>query len=70
MVQNEPKRLPITGFMRVSQILEFVPVSRSCWWNGVKEGRFPKPIKLSPKVTVWRAADIAALTGDAPAPKR
>lgn len=38
-----------------------IPVGRSTWWEGVKKGRFPKPIKLSPRVTVWRAEDIAKL---------
>ena len=50
--------IPLTGLMRVNQVLQFVPVSRSCWWAGVKVGRFPQPIKLSLRVTAWRAADI------------
>ena len=37
-----------------------IPVKKSCWWKGVKEGRFPKPIKLSPRVTVWKETDIYA----------
>jgi predicted DNA-binding transcriptional regulator AlpA len=27
----------------------------------VKSGRYPKPMKLSERVTVWRAADIRQL---------
>jgi prophage regulatory protein len=50
--------LPQTGLLRVKQVLRFVPVSRSNWWAGVKAGRFPKPFKLSERVTVWRVADI------------
>ena len=38
----------------------FVPVSKSTWWRGVREERFPKPQKLSAKVTVWRGADLLA----------
>lgn len=53
--------LPQTGLLRVKQVLKFVPVSRSSWWAGVKAGRFPKPMKLSERVTVWRAADIRDL---------
>lgn len=48
------------GFLRLPQVLERIPISRSGWWQGVKEGRFPQPVKLSPRVTVWRAADIQA----------
>ncbi|HEX2552503.1 MAG TPA: AlpA family phage regulatory protein [Microvirga sp.] len=35
-----------------------IPVCKSTWWAGVKSGRFPKPIKLGPRITVWRAEDI------------
>jgi predicted DNA-binding transcriptional regulator AlpA len=35
-----------------------IPVKKSCWWQGVKDGRFPQPLRLSPKVTVWRDIDI------------
>ena len=57
---------PLAGFVRLSQIIgdqktgtaPIIPVSRSTWWAGVKTGIFPKPIKLSPGVTVWRVEDI------------
>jgi predicted DNA-binding transcriptional regulator AlpA len=38
-----------------------IPVSRSTWWAGVRSGRFPKPIKLGPRITAWREADIRQL---------
>lgn len=38
-----------------------IPVKKTCWWDGVKAGRFPKPVKLGPRVTVWRVEDIRAL---------
>lgn len=53
--------LPRTGFLRLPQVLRHIPVSRSSWWSGVKEGRYPQPLKLSPGVTVWRAEDVHAL---------
>ena len=58
---------PHTGFVRLSSILAPagpIPVSKSTWWAGVKEGRFPKPQKLGPRTTVWRAEDIRALFED------
>ena len=43
-----------------------IPVKKSCWWDGVKTGRFPKPVKLGPgRVTVWRVEDIRALIASA-----
>jgi prophage regulatory protein len=49
------------ALLRVRHVLQRVPISRSAWWLGVKQGRFPAGIKLSPRVTVWRETDIDAL---------
>ena len=56
--------LPETGFVRLSSILAPqgpIPVSKSTWWAGIKIGRFPRPMKLGPRTTVWRVEDIRAL---------
>ena len=42
-----------------------IPVSKSTWWAGVRSGRFPQPVKLGPRITVWREEDIRALIEDA-----
>jgi prophage regulatory protein len=55
---------PRHGFLRLKQIIAPhgpIPVSRSTWWAGVKSGRFPKPVKLGPRITAWREDDIDAL---------
>jgi predicted DNA-binding transcriptional regulator AlpA len=57
----ELNNLPETGLLRIKQVLKFVPVSRSSWWQGVKSGRYPKPFKLSERTTVWKSQDIRAL---------
>ncbi len=49
------------SLLRVPNIIERMGVSRSYWWQGVKDGKFPQGIKLSARVTVWRASDIDAL---------
>ena len=51
----QPKRL-----LRINQVLALVLVGRSAWWEGCRTGRYPKPVKLGPRTTVWRAEDIAA----------
>ena len=53
--------IPTTGFLRLPQVLNFVPISKSAGWEGCKTGRFPKPVKLGPRTTAWKAEDIAAL---------
>ena len=47
-----------TGFLRIKEVLALIPVGRSTWWAGVKDGRYPKPIKLGPRTTVWRVEDL------------
>lgn len=46
---------------RLPTVLAHVPVSRSHWWAGVAEGRYPAPVKLSKRCVAWRSADIRAL---------
>lgn len=68
--------LPETGFVRLPSIIgdaktdppipAIIPVSKSTWWAGVKSGRFPKPIKLGPRITVWRVEDIRDLIHQSP----
>jgi len=53
--------LPLTGFVRIPIILHFIPVSEATWWRGVKEGRFPSPVKLGPRTTAWRVEEIRNL---------
>lgn len=49
------------SFLRLRQVLEIIPVSKSTWWAGVREGRFPKPIKLTERTSAWLRSDIEAL---------
>jgi len=68
--------LPETGYIRLSQIVgnpksnppipAIFPVSPATWWNGVKKGRYPKPVKLGPRITAWRIEDIRALIETGP----
>jgi prophage regulatory protein len=50
--------IPETGFLRLSQVLSFIPLGKTTWWEGVRSGRFPKPVKLTPRCTGWRVEDI------------
>jgi len=52
--------LPDEGFVRLPQVLEVYPVSKSTWWAGIGT-RFPEPIKLGPRTTVCRVEYIRKL---------
>ena len=60
-MSQQQSSIPTYGFLRLPQILEIFPVGKSSWWEGCRTGRYPKPVKLGPRTTVWRAEDIAAL---------
>src|SRR5258706_14615524 len=56
---------PKTGLVRLHDILAPtgpLPISRSSWWAGVASGRYPKPVKLGPRITAWR---VTTVTGNA-----
>jgi predicted DNA-binding transcriptional regulator AlpA len=57
-----PQEIPKTGLLRLPQVLMVIPVSASTWWSGIKKGIFPKPVKLSARVTCWQAEKVWALT--------
>ena len=48
------------SLLRLPQVLKIIPISKSAWWQGCKDGRYPEPIKLGPRTTVWKASDISA----------
>lgn len=41
-----------------------VPISRSGFLSGVRAGRFPAPVKLSPRVSVWSGLAIQQLVDE------
>ena len=49
------------GFCRLSTVLELMPIGKSTWWEGVKDGRFPKGVKLGKNTTAWRNEEIRKL---------
>ena len=53
--------LPEKGFVRLPTILQMIPVSKSTWWAKVKTGEYPQPVKLTDKITAWKAEDIHIL---------
>lgn len=55
------QKIPEAGFLRLPQVLAVYPVSKSTWWEGVRRGRYPAPVKIGARCSAWRAEDIRAL---------
>ena len=41
--------LPEIGFVRIRTVLQIIPVSRSSWYLGIQQNKYPKPVKLGPR---------------------
>lgn len=47
--------------LRLHQVLDLIPISKSAWWAGIKTGKYPPGRKLSERTTVWLSSDIQRL---------
>lgn len=44
--------------IRLKQVLELLPISKSTWWDGIKKGIYPKPIKIGARISCWRLGEV------------
>ena len=65
-------KLPEIGYLRLPHIIgnpkanppipAIIPVGKSTWWEGVRTGRYPQPVRtLGRRITAWRVEDIRRL---------
>lgn len=48
----------MSKFLRINQVCEQTGLKRSTVYLWISENRFPKPLKLSERITVWKEIDI------------
>jgi len=60
-MQTDTQTTQLIGFYRLPTVLTKIPVSRSAWWQGIKDGRYPAGIKIAPRTTAWLQSDIEDL---------
>lgn len=53
--------IPLSGFMRIKDVLKLIPISRATWLEGVRSGLYPEAIHPSPGTSAWRVDDIQIL---------
>lgn len=59
--QSNNDGLPAGGYVRLSELIpDPIPMSSATIWRAVKAGKFPKPVKLSQRITAWHVADVRA----------
>jgi prophage regulatory protein len=67
--QTNFNSLPETGFCKLWQIVgdkkrnipAVLPISRSTFLSRVKDGIYPRPIRLGARAVAWRVEDIRSL---------
>ena len=55
-----PTASPAEKLLILPTVLERITMSRSGWLQGVKDGRYPAPVRLSPRRVAWRESDITS----------
>ena len=62
-MENSNNVIPFTklGLLSLPQVLALIPVSRSGWYQGIKDGLYPCSVRVSANRVAWRAEDIFAL---------
>ena len=53
--------IPSSGFLRLRDVLKFVPVCKTRWYQGMKSGEFPRPVSLGPRAKGYKAEDVRSL---------
>ncbi len=48
--------------IRIPEVMSLTGLGKSTVWLWTKKGIFPKPKKLSPRVSVWNESDILEFT--------
>ena len=54
----EAPTLPVEGFVRFRTICQFLPMARSTWEKGVREGVYPPGYDIGPGMKGWLAMDV------------
>lgn len=53
--------LRATGYIRESELIPgIIPFSHATLWRKVKSGEFPRPVKLSVRITAWERSAVMA----------
>ena len=51
---------PVKRLLRIKEVLVRLSISRSSFLDGCRTGRFPQPLKIGPRTTVWKSEEIDA----------
>jgi len=53
---SSPQQLQL--FIRLPEVRQKVGMSKSHIYDLISQGKFPKPVKVSPRISCWVAAEV------------
>ncbi|WP_445658341.1 helix-turn-helix transcriptional regulator [Achromobacter sp. NCFB-sbj8-Ac1-l] len=56
--------LPAVGYARAPVVSGVLGIAVSTLWAWAAQGRFPRPVKLSPRVSAWPVDDVRVWLAD------
>jgi len=48
------------SFIRIKDLVKFVPISKAHIWRLSRAGKFPRAIRLSERCTAWKKSEVEA----------
>jgi len=61
---NDLTKLPEIGFLRLKQVLQLIPISKTAFYDGIQSGIYPKQVKLGKRSSAWKISDIRKLIAE------
>lgn len=58
---NQSNTTSPSQLLRLCEVLRQYPVSRTSWYDGIKLGMYPAPVRLGKRTVAWRQSEIEAL---------
>ncbi|MDR1535783.1 MAG: AlpA family phage regulatory protein [Planctomycetota bacterium] len=53
--------LPVEGFVKLPVVLKVLGIGKTSWWNGIREGKYPRAAMLGTRTARWHVEEIRAL---------
>lgn len=65
-VTYTPKALPEDdeAFVREPTVLAVFPISKTSWREGIKAGKYPEGVLLTPRCRAWKVKEIRQLLAE------
>ena len=61
ITMNKTSLSSLSPLLRLPDVLRRYPVSRTSWYDGIKLGMYPAPVRLGKRTVAWRESEIEAL---------